>query len=169
RDDRLGHARRAVSRQAQFPARHGAAAHGPEAAVALQADDEDPAGDGAPRPVRLRRSQTPWKVVCLNLDVSVFKGLDTYRGTAQFSNGTVKILSYDEFRADMQTRFRIDGGKIVLEALNLESAGASTDVTGYVDIKNWPEMLYNVKSRIDFSTQKAIYFKDMNFTVAGRG
>jgi autotransporter translocation and assembly factor TamB len=112
---------------------------------------------------------TPWKVVCPNLDVSVFKGLDTYRGTAQFSNGTVKILSYDEFRADMQTRFRIDGGKVVLEAIDLQSDGASTDVTGYVDLKNWPEMLYNVKSKIDFPTQKAIYFKDMNFTVAGRG
>src|SRR3954454_2783024 len=30
-------------------------------------------------------------------------------------------------------------------------------------------MVYNVKSRIDFPTQKAIYFKDMNFTVAGYG
>ena len=81
----------------------------------------------------------------------------------------MKILSYDEFPADMQTRFRIDGGKIVLEAIDLESAGASTDVTGYVDLRNWPEMLYNVKSRIDFPTQKAIFFKDMNFTVRGHG
>ena len=30
-------------------------------------------------------------------------------------------------------------------------------------------MVYNVKSRIDFPTQKAIFFKDMNFTVAGNG
>jgi translocation-and-assembly-module (TAM) inner membrane subunit TamB-like protein len=112
---------------------------------------------------------TPWKVVCPNLDVSVFKGFDTYRGTAQFRDGTVKILSYDEFRADMQTRFRIENGKVQLEAINLQSLGASTAVTGYVDLRNWPEMLYNVKSRIDFPTQKAIYFKDMNFTVAGRG
>jgi hypothetical protein len=112
---------------------------------------------------------TPWKVVCRNLDVSVFKGLDAYRGTAQFRDGSVKILSYDEFRADMQTRFKIDGGRIVLDAINLQSTGASTAVTGYVDIKNWPEMLYNVKSRVDFPIQKAIFFKDMNFVVAGHG
>ena len=112
---------------------------------------------------------TPWKVVCPNLDVSVFKGLDTYRGTAQFSKGSVKIQNYEEFSADMQTRYRIEGGRVILEAINLQSEGASTAVTGYVDLKNWPEMLYDVKSRIDFPTQKAIFFKGMNFTVAGAG
>ena len=111
----------------------------------------------------------PWNVVCNNLNVSVFKGRDTYRGTAQFRNGSVKIQSYDRFRADMQTRFRIDGGRIVLEDINLQSTGADTHVTGYVDLKNWPEMVYRVKSKIDFPIQKAIYFKTMNFDVAGRG
>ena len=112
---------------------------------------------------------TPWLVVSRNLNVSVFKGLDTYRGTAQFTDGSVKILQYEAFRADMQTRFKIDGGKISLEHINLQSVGASTTVTGYVDVKNWPEMVYHVKSRLDFPIQKAIYFKDMNFTVAGHG
>jgi len=112
---------------------------------------------------------TPWSVVCPNLDVSVFRGLDAYRGTLQFSKGTVKIQSYEPFSADLQTRFRIDGGKVILEAINLPSTGASTAVTGYVDLKNWPEMLYNVKSRVDFPIQKGIFFKDMNFTVAGHG
>jgi TamB, inner membrane protein subunit of TAM complex len=112
---------------------------------------------------------TPWRVVCPNLTVSVFKGLDTYRGTAQFSHGSVKIQNYEQFPADMQTRFRIDGGRILLEHINLQSEGASTSVTGYVDLKNWPEMVYNVKSRVDFPIQKRIFFKDMSFTVAGRG
>src|SRR6185436_18944671 len=112
---------------------------------------------------------TPWTVVCRDLNVSVFKGFDTYRGTAQFTNGSVKILQYDAFRADMQTRFKIDGGKIILEDINLQSVGAATNVTGYVDIKNWPEMVYNVKSRLDFPIQKAIYFRDLNFTVKGYG
>jgi hypothetical protein len=111
----------------------------------------------------------PWNVVCNNLTVSVFKGIDTYRGTAQFSNGSVKIQAYDRFRADMQTRFRIDGGRIVLEDINLQSTGADTRVTGYVDLRNWPEMTYNVKSKIDFPIQKAIYFKTMNFDVSGKG
>jgi hypothetical protein len=112
---------------------------------------------------------TPWKVVCPNLDVSVFKGLDTYRGTARFSGGTVKIQNYEEFGAGMQTRFRIENGKVMLEHINLQSDGASTSVTGYVDMGNWPDMLYNVRSRIDFPTEKAIFFKGMNFTVSGAG
>ena len=111
----------------------------------------------------------PWSVVCRNLNVSVFKGLDMYRGTAQFSNGSVKIQTYDAFRADMQTRFRIDGPRIVLEDINLQSTGASTKVTGYVDVANWPNMVYNVRSRVDFPIQKAIFFKDMNFTTSGHG
>ena len=112
---------------------------------------------------------TPWKVVCPNLDVSVFKGIDTYRGTARFTKGTVKIQNYEEFGAAMQTRFRIDKGRVLLEHINLQSDGASTAVTGYVDMSNWPDMLYNVRSQIDFPIQKAIFFKGMNFTVAGTG
>jgi len=111
----------------------------------------------------------PWKVVCNNLDVSVFKGRDTYRGTALFTDGSVKIQNYEQFRADMQTRFKIENGKVILEDINLKSTGADTHVTGYVDFKKWPDMLYNVKSHIDFPTQKGIYFKTMNFTVAGQG
>ena len=30
-------------------------------------------------------------------------------------------------------------------------------------------MLYNVRSHVDFPIQKEIFFKDMNFTVAGHG
>jgi hypothetical protein len=111
----------------------------------------------------------PWKVVCPNLTVSVFKGFDTYRGTSQFSDGTVKIQNYEQFGADMQTRFRIEDGKVILEDINLQSEGASTAVTGYVDLGKWPDMLYNVKSRIDFPIQKGIFFRNMNFTVAGHG
>ena len=112
----------------------------------------------------------PWLVVCPNLEVSVFKGADAYRGIARFARGSVKIQSYDAFPADMQTRFKIDGGKILLESINLQTTGANTTVTGYVDITHWPEMLYNVHSRaIDFPIWKAIFFRDLNFTVAGHG
>jgi hypothetical protein len=110
---------------------------------------------------------TPWSVVCRNLNVSVFKGVDTYHGTSYFSNGTVAIQSYAPFRADMQTRFKIDGSRIILDAINLQSTGASTAVTGYVDLSRWPEMLYKVKSNVDFPTQKNIFFKDLNFTTTG--
>jgi hypothetical protein len=42
-------------------------------------------------------------------------------------------------------------------------------IDGYVDLAHWPEMLYNVRSRVDFPTEKNIFFRDMDFTVAGFG
>ena len=56
-----------------------------------------------------------------------------------------------------------------LERIDLKSEGASSVVDGYVDLGHWPEMLYNVKSRVDFQTEKRIFFKNMNFTVSGYG
>jgi hypothetical protein len=111
---------------------------------------------------------TPWSTVARNLNVTVWKGLDTYRGTAQFSNGAVAIQTYRPFRADLQTTFKIDGGKVILDRINLTSEGATSAVTGYVDLAHWPEMLYNVRSRIDFPIQKEIFFKEMNFSVSGQ-
>ena len=111
---------------------------------------------------------TPWSTVARNLNVSVWKGFDTYRGTAQFSNGTVAIQSYRPFRADMETAFKIDGGKVILDRIDLRSEGAQTAVTGYVDLARWPEMLYNVRSHLDFPTQKAIFFNEMHFGVTGQ-
>jgi translocation-and-assembly-module (TAM) inner membrane subunit TamB-like protein len=111
---------------------------------------------------------TPWSTVARNLSVSVWKGLDTYRGTTQFTNGTVAIQSYRPFRADMQTAFKIEDGKVYLDRINLTSEGAKSAVTGYVDIAHWPEMLYQVHSHVDFPIEKDIFFKDMNFGVTGQ-
>jgi len=111
---------------------------------------------------------TPWSTVARNLNVSAWKGLDTYRGTAQFTNGTVAIQSYRPFRADMETAFKIDGGRVILDRIDLKSEGATSAVTGYVDIAHWPEMLYHVRSRVDFPIQKDIFFKGMNFGVTGQ-
>jgi hypothetical protein len=112
---------------------------------------------------------TPWSTIARNLNVSVFRGLTHYEGTAQFSNGTIQIQAYDPFRADMQTRFRIDGGTVQLERIDLKTDGATSVVDGSVDFAHWPEMLYRVRSRVDFPIQKGIFFKDMNFTVKGYG
>jgi hypothetical protein len=111
---------------------------------------------------------SPWRVVCPNLNVSVWKGIDTYHGTAGFRGGRVKLTTFEEFSADLQTRFKIVDGKVLLDDIRIDSTGASTKGTGYVDLGNWPDMLFNVRSRVDFPIQKSIFFKDMNFTVAGR-
>jgi hypothetical protein len=41
-------------------------------------------------------------------------------------------------------------------------------VTGDVDLGRWPEQLYQVRSRIDFPTQKNIYFHGRNSTCPER-
>jgi hypothetical protein len=112
---------------------------------------------------------TPWSTIARNLNVSVFRGLTHYEGTAQFSNGAIQIQAYEPFRADMQTRFRIDGGTVQLERIDLKTDGATSVVDGSVDFAHWPEMLYRVRSRVDFPIHKGIFFKDMNFTVKGYG
>jgi hypothetical protein len=112
---------------------------------------------------------TPWRVDCPNLNVSVWKGLDTYHGTAAFKNGRVKIQNYEEFASDFGTRFKIDSGKVLLDEIRIDSTGAAARGNGYVDLGNWPDMLFNVTSRVDFPIQKGIFFKTMNFTVTGRG
>jgi hypothetical protein len=114
---------------------------------------------------------TPWGITTPDLTVTLGWGGPTndYRGTARFSDGTVRILSYQPFRAGMQGRFNMVGGKIHFSQMDLVSDGAKTQVTGDLDLGRWPEQLYQLRSRIDFPTQKDIYFHGQNFTVSGTG
>jgi hypothetical protein len=112
---------------------------------------------------------TPWSTIARNLDVTVSRPASDYRGQAHFSNGTVVIQSYVPMRADMATSFHIVDGKIVLDSINLRTDGAQTQLTGIVDATRWPEQIYRIKSKIDFPTEKGIWFAHDKFTVAGTG
>ena len=112
---------------------------------------------------------TPWSTIARNLDVTVSRPASDYRGQAHFSNGTVAIQSYVPMRADMATSFHIVDGKIVLDRINLRTDGAQTQLTGIVDATRWPEQIYRIKSKIDFPTEKGIWFAHDKFTVAGTG
>jgi hypothetical protein len=112
---------------------------------------------------------TPWKVVTRNLDVLVARPSAEYRGQAKFSDGEVAFQQFVPFRIDMNSTFKIEDGLVKFDRLNLESTGAHTQLVGTVDLGNWPEQTYTMKSNIDFPTQKAIWFADDKFTVAGIG
>jgi hypothetical protein len=112
---------------------------------------------------------TPWNIVTRNLTVSVHRELGTYLGMASFSNGTVTIQSYVPFGAEMQSRFRIDGPKLHFSRLDLVTDGAVSVMDGDIDFRNWPSQIYRIKSKIDFPTQKRIYFAKDKFTVRGTG
>ena len=114
---------------------------------------------------------TPWTTVARNLNVSLYRSfaLNDYRGTASFSNGTIRIQSYEPFRADMQSRFRLDGSKVRFDRIDLTSEGARSVIDGVVDMARWPEQTYNVRSDIDFAAQKNIFFHRDSFEASGRG
>jgi translocation-and-assembly-module (TAM) inner membrane subunit TamB-like protein len=114
---------------------------------------------------------TPWSTVARGLEVQLVRSRPTndYRGRAWFTNGTVRIMAYQPFRVDMQSRFTMNGGKVHFDRMDLVSDGARSVVTGDVDLPRWPEQLYQVRSRIDFPTQKDIYFHGQRFDVSGSG
>ena len=114
---------------------------------------------------------TPWGIVAPNLTVQMYRSplTNDYRGRASFSRGTVDILSYLPFRADMQSRFSLNGSKVHFDRMDLATDGAQSIATGDLDFQRWPEQLYQVRSRIDFPTQKNIFFHGQNFNVSGAG
>jgi hypothetical protein len=114
---------------------------------------------------------TPWGIVAPELTVQMYRSplTNDYRGRASFSRGTVDILSYLPFRADMQARFSMNGTKVHFDRMDLATDGAQSIVTGDLDFRKWPEQLYQVRSRIDFPTQKNIFFHGQKFDVSGAG
>jgi hypothetical protein len=111
---------------------------------------------------------TPWSTIARNLDVIVTR-TNEYRGAAKFTDGTVAIQTYVPMRADMVSTFKIDGGKVLFDRIDLTSDGAKSVVTGSVDLANWPEQIYNVKSRIHFPRMRELFFARDSFTLFGDG
>ena len=112
---------------------------------------------------------TPWSTVARNLEVIVSRPANEYRGSARFSNGTVAIQSYVPMRADMTSTFKIEGGKVLFDRIDLVSDGARSQVTGEVDLAHWPEQTYKVKSRIDFPRMRELFFARDTFRLFGEG
>ena len=95
---------------------------------------------------------TPWSTSARDLNVLIFRPpvATNYLGRASFSDGTVKIQSYESFRTNMQSRFTIDGPIVHFGHMDLIGEGSRSVVTGDVDLGHWPEQTYQVRSKIDF-------------------
>ena len=65
------------------------------------------------------------------------------------------------------TTFRIVGGKVVLDRIDLTTDGAESLLTGQVDLTRWPEQLYYVRSKVNLPRMREIFFADDNFTLSG--
>lgn len=123
--------------------------------------------------VRARRGElvfndygSDWRAVAPNLEVTVTKGGE-YQGQARFSKGTIVIQKYEPMTADMSLAFRFVDGNIVMDRIDLVTDGAVSRMTGVAELANWPEQLYQIKSRIQLPKQREIFFARDNFTLSG--
>ncbi|MFA5911749.1 MAG: translocation/assembly module TamB domain-containing protein [Vicinamibacterales bacterium] len=109
-----------------------------------------------------------WFAVAPNLDVTVAKAGD-YRGTLKFAGGTIAIQKYVPMSANLSSAFRLVDGKVVFDRIDLLTDGAVSQITGTVDPAQWPEQLYQVKSRMQFPKMREIFFAHDSFSLSGEG
>jgi autotransporter translocation and assembly factor TamB len=112
--------------------------------------------------------ETPWSIVCPNLDIKIVNQ-PNYHGTAEFTRGLVRIQEFVPMAANFKAQFGINGPRIHLDRIDMESDGAITTARGDVDMAHWPEQSYQVQSRVKFPRMKQLFFKDEKWDVTGDG
>jgi TamB, inner membrane protein subunit of TAM complex len=111
---------------------------------------------------------TPWNVICRNLDINITNP-PRYHGTATFTGGTVAIQNYVPMWANLKAQFVLDGSRVHLDRIDLETDGAKTVAVGDVDLAHWPEQTFKVQSRVHFPRMRELFFKDETWRVSGDG
>ena len=108
-------------------------------------------------------------VICSNLDLTITKILD-YRGHAFCAGGTIRIGDFEPLWMDMATDFEldVDNARVHLTRVNLETDGAGTVLEGDVNLRNLPEMTFELNADIDLPRMREIFFADKNFTASGK-
>mgnify|MGYP006197208787 CR=1 FL=1 len=112
---------------------------------------------------------TPWSIVAPNMRVELFRrpARNDYGGTAAFDGATIRIQSYEPFGAKMDSRLSMVAPNLHFDRIDLVTDGAVSILEGDLQMNNWPEQIYRIKSRIDIATQKEIFFEGQNFTADG--
>lgn len=111
----------------------------------------------------------PWSTTARHLDVIVSKPNLEYRGQARFSGGTVAIQQYEPMTADMNAVFKLDGGLAVFDRIDLTTNGSVSQLTGSADLAHFPEMTYQIQSKVDFGPMRRIFFAKERFELSGAG
>ena len=109
-----------------------------------------------------------WYAVLPNFEVVTTKAGD-YRGRLGFADGTVYIQKYEPLSAQMTADFKVADNKLVFDRMQLVTDGAVSDMTGVVDLQNFPEQVYQIRSRIQFPQQREIFFARDKFALFGEG
>ena len=109
-----------------------------------------------------------WFMVAPNVDVTVSKA-GQYRGQMRFSDATISIQKYEPMSAALVSSFKLEDGKLVFERIDLETDGAVSTMSGFVDMAHWPEQLYQVKSHMQFPIMRELFFAHDSFSLSGEG
>jgi translocation and assembly module TamB len=112
--------------------------------------------------------EAPWSIVCPNLDITI-GNLPNYHGTAAFTGGTVRIQDDLPMWTNMKAQFTLDGPRVHLQRIDLQSDGATTIARGEVDLANWPNQKYDVQSRVNFPRMREIFFRSEDWRLSGTG
>ena len=112
--------------------------------------------------------EAPWRVVAPNINLSI-TNLPQYHGSVAFTGGAVVIQQYETMSAAMKADFTIDGRLIRLDNIDIKTDGAHTTGTGTVDFGHWPEQTYQVKSKLQFSRMRELFFASESWRVSGDG
>jgi hypothetical protein len=81
---------------------------------------------------------TPWSVITRNLDISVARTDEQYRGLARFNGGTVKIQDYEPFELDMNSAFTVNDARLVFSHIDLDTGGTKTRLVGDTNLRYFP-------------------------------
>ena len=109
-----------------------------------------------------------WGVVAPNIDLHITR-VRGYEGEAAFSGGTITIQDNLPMWANMKASFAIDGSTLHMNHIDIDSDGARSVAVGDVDLTRWPEMMYDVRSRVNFPRMREIFFRDEPWELAGDG
>jgi len=112
---------------------------------------------------------TPWSVICRNLDISVARTDEQYRGLARFNGGTVKIQDYEPFELDMNSAFTVNDARLVFSHIDLDTGGTKTRLVGDTSLRYFPEQMYRMESEIDFPWMRKVFFAKNEFELSGKG
>ncbi len=111
---------------------------------------------------------TPWGIVARNLNVTIARPGSEYIGQAMFSDGVTAIQGYVPFRTDMSSTFKIEGGRVIFDRINLKTEGTESVLNGDVNLTHFPELMFQVKSTIDLPRMRQLFFAGDTFTLNGK-
>ena len=114
---------------------------------------------------------TPWTIDAPNMRITLVRRDDRgdYGGTASFDKGTIWVQTYEPFDASMNGQFSMNPPNLHWDRIDLTTEGAESVLTGDLQLNNWPEQVYQIKSKLDVATQKRIFFNREPWEATGEG